>query len=120
MRRAGRYSGLEGRAVHFVDETDFAAGHRRQMSPFRHSRVSAFHAAASPPHIAYPPTPRYISRMPKPQKIEVDDELLLRVKVVRVDDDPRGFPTVTVQMPNGHRETILQDSQSIEEIRKGR
>ena len=48
--------------------------------------------------------------MAKP-KIEVDDWLTLHVKVTKIRDGE-----VTVQLPNGNRETVRVDSQDIIEI----
>jgi hypothetical protein len=47
--------------------------------------------------------------MPKPMKFEVGGWVHLAVTILRQDEE-----TVTVEMPNGHRETIRKDSEAIE------
>jgi hypothetical protein len=53
----------------------------------------------------------------KSSAIEVGDELVLNVSVVRVDDE-QYTPTVTFALSSGQRLTIRQDSADIAEVRK--
>jgi hypothetical protein len=53
----------------------------------------------------------------KPSAIEVGDELVLNVSVVRVDEHEYGG-TVTFALSSGQRFTIRQDSADIAEVRK--